>query len=122
MRLSPDENRTRPGSRAIFVHKATLKLFEQISPGLGYEVAAHGLVWPTKRTYWEASAGLTYPFNLLGNPSVVIPIGRDKRGLPMAVQVVGRIGEDRKLLNAAAYVATKIGAADNGATMGAQDG
>lgn len=45
--------RTRPGSRAIFVHKATLKLFEQISPGLGREVAAHGLVWPTKRTYWR---------------------------------------------------------------------
>jgi 3-(3-hydroxy-phenyl)propionate hydroxylase len=47
------ENRTRPGSRAIFVHKATLQSFEQISPGLGREIAAHGLVWPTKRTFWR---------------------------------------------------------------------
>ena len=47
------EGRLRPGSRAIFVHKATLKLLEQISPGLGQEIASHGLVWPTKRTYWR---------------------------------------------------------------------
>lgn len=45
--------RARPGSRAIFVHKATLKLLEQISPGLGHEIASHGLVWPTKRTFWR---------------------------------------------------------------------
>src|SRR3712207_5352657 len=44
------EGRQRPGSRAIFIHKATLKLLEQIQPGLGQQVAADGLVWPTKRT------------------------------------------------------------------------
>lgn len=47
------ENRARPGSRAIFIHKATLKSFEQISPGLGKEIASQGVVWPTKRTYWR---------------------------------------------------------------------
>jgi 3-(3-hydroxy-phenyl)propionate hydroxylase len=45
--------RSRPGSRAIFVHKESLKLLEQIRPGLGREIAAHGLVWPTKRTFWR---------------------------------------------------------------------
>jgi 3-(3-hydroxy-phenyl)propionate hydroxylase len=47
------EGRARPGSRAIYIHKATLQLFEQISPGLGWELASHGLVWPTKRTFWR---------------------------------------------------------------------
>ncbi|PTX64635.1 3-(3-hydroxy-phenyl)propionate hydroxylase [Melghirimyces profundicolus] len=47
------ENRIRPGSRAIFVHRATLKLLEEISPSLGYTLAEKGLVWPIKRTMWK---------------------------------------------------------------------
>ncbi len=47
------EGRTRPGSRAIFVHRESLRLLEHIQPGLGYEIASHGLVWPTKRTFWH---------------------------------------------------------------------
>jgi 3-(3-hydroxy-phenyl)propionate hydroxylase len=47
------EGRSRPGSRAIFVHKESLKLIEQIKAGLGMQIAAHGLVWPTKRTFWR---------------------------------------------------------------------
>ena len=47
------EGRDRPGSRAIFIHQETLKLLEQIQPGLGMSVASYGLVWPTKRTYWH---------------------------------------------------------------------
>lgn len=47
------EGRVRPGSRAIYIHKATLQILEQIQAGLGYELAAHGLVWPTKRTFYR---------------------------------------------------------------------
>src|SRR5260370_9416021 len=47
------EDRIRPGSRAIFVHRASLQLLEQICPGLGRDIAARGLVWPTKRTFWR---------------------------------------------------------------------
>ncbi|GAC1499338.1 MAG: FAD-dependent monooxygenase [Ktedonobacteraceae bacterium] len=47
------EGRNRAGSRAIFVHKETLKLLEKMRPGLGREIASHGLVWPTKRTLWR---------------------------------------------------------------------
>ncbi|MEV6960235.1 FAD-dependent monooxygenase [Streptomyces sp. NPDC051207] len=42
----------RPGSRALFVHRATLDRLSGISPGLGEAVAARGLVWTTKRTLW----------------------------------------------------------------------
>jgi amidase len=59
--------------------------------------------------YWAASMGLTYPFNLLGNPSVVIPVGRSADGMPVAIQAVGRRGEDRRLLQVASYLAARIG-------------
>jgi len=61
-----------------------------------------------RQRYFGASAGLAYPFNLLGNPSVVIPLGRNKDGLPIAIQLVGKLGEDRKLLQSASYLAEKI--------------
>jgi 3-(3-hydroxy-phenyl)propionate hydroxylase len=47
------EGRIRPGSRAIFIHRATLKLLEEICPNLGFTLAAGGVVWPVKRTYWR---------------------------------------------------------------------
>jgi 3-(3-hydroxy-phenyl)propionate hydroxylase len=46
------ENRSRQGSRAIFYHRQTLQRWEQISPGLGWDIARAGLVWSVKRTYW----------------------------------------------------------------------
>lgn len=47
------EGRLRPGSRAIYIHKATLNHLEEISPGLGFAFAKHGLVWPIKRTLFR---------------------------------------------------------------------
>jgi 3-(3-hydroxy-phenyl)propionate hydroxylase len=46
-------DRVRPGSRAIFIHGASMKLLEEISPGLGHELADHGLIWLTKRTLYR---------------------------------------------------------------------
>lgn len=55
--------RTRPGSRAIFQHRASLDLFERNAPGLGWELARQGLVWPTKRTLFAGREvyAKTYP-------------------------------------------------------------
>ena len=47
------EGRERAGSRAIYIHKETLKLLESISPGLGFELADIGVVWPVKKTYYR---------------------------------------------------------------------
>ena len=47
------EGRERPGSRALFVHRETLHLLEEIHPGLAAEIAAYGRTWHTKRTLYR---------------------------------------------------------------------
>jgi len=47
------EDRDRPGSRAIYVHGATLQTLERNRPGLGTRLADDGLVWPTRRTLFR---------------------------------------------------------------------
>jgi 3-(3-hydroxy-phenyl)propionate hydroxylase len=46
------EDRSRPGSRAIFLHRESLEHLESVSEGLGWEIARHGIVWTTKKTYY----------------------------------------------------------------------
>jgi aspartyl-tRNA(Asn)/glutamyl-tRNA(Gln) amidotransferase subunit A len=47
----------------------------------------------------------TYPFNLSGNPAVSMPVGLSSHGMPVGLQLVGRRGDERTLLAAAAAVA-----------------
>ncbi|MFC4549901.1 MULTISPECIES: FAD-dependent monooxygenase [Halorussus] len=47
------QDRERPGSRAIFVHGATLQTLEQNHPGLGKRLADEGIIWSTRRTLWR---------------------------------------------------------------------
>jgi aspartyl-tRNA(Asn)/glutamyl-tRNA(Gln) amidotransferase subunit A len=44
------------------------------------------------------------PFNVTGQPAVALPAGRTDDGLPFAVQVVGRLGDDATLLAACARI------------------
>ena len=48
-----EANRVRPGSRAIFLHNVTLEVLEDIRPGLGAELARHGLAWRIRRTLYR---------------------------------------------------------------------
>jgi amidase len=63
-------------------------------------------------SYFGASQGHAYPINLLGNPSVVLPLGYNREGLPIAIQVVGKPGEDMKLLAIASDLALHLGCHD----------
>ena len=47
------EDRERPGSRAIYIHGSTLRVWERIHPTLGTRVVDDGLVWPTRRTLYS---------------------------------------------------------------------
>ncbi len=49
------------------------------------------------------------PFSLLGTPAIAIPAGATAGGLPLGVQLAGRRGDDRRLLETAAWVEREIG-------------
>lgn len=46
----------------------------------------------------------THPFNLTGNPAVTLPAGLHSDGLPIAIQLAGRRGDDATLLRVAALL------------------
>jgi len=48
-------------------------------------------------------------FNMLGNPVVVVPVGRSPGGLPIGVQVVGRPWQDEVVLAVAARLEEALG-------------
>lgn len=43
-------------------------------------------------------------WTLLGNPCLALPVGKAGNGLPLAIQLVGRTGEDAETIRAAAWV------------------
>ncbi|MFF2509507.1 FAD-dependent monooxygenase [Streptomyces sp. NPDC058086] len=47
------EERERPGSRALFVHRETLRLLDGMRPGLAAEITAYGRTWHTRRTLYR---------------------------------------------------------------------
>ncbi len=67
------QDRVRPGSRAIYLHGATLRVLERIRPGLGHATARAGLVWPTRRTLFAGREVFKRTYS--SEP-------RDKSGLP----------------------------------------
>lgn len=65
----------------------------------------------------EAPEGLQFtgdpvfcrPWSLLGLPCVHLPLGRGANGLPVGLQLVGRLGDDHRLLAAAQWVMQRVG-------------
>lgn len=48
-----------------------------------------------------ATPSMTNPQNVMGNPAISVPVGLDANGLPLAVQLVGRLFGEATLLQAA---------------------
>jgi Asp-tRNA(Asn)/Glu-tRNA(Gln) amidotransferase A subunit family amidase len=51
----------------------------------------------------------THWFNTLGNPAVVVRVGRSPEGLPIGVQIVGRPFEEEVVLAVAAQIERAVG-------------
>jgi 3-(3-hydroxy-phenyl)propionate hydroxylase len=47
------EDRVRPGSRALYVHRDSLKLLDRMWGGLGTDIAARGIQWDGRRTLYR---------------------------------------------------------------------
>jgi amidase len=57
--------------------------------------------------YWRrvfAFSPFTVWFNLTGQPAMMLPIGRSPEGLPIAIQIVGRYGDEATLFRLAAQL------------------
>jgi amidase len=59
--------------------------------------------------YWTAITAHTFPFNLTGNPAVVVPYARSEDGLPIGVQIVGRRWGEMELLAVAKAITEVTG-------------
>ena len=51
---------------------------------------------------------LTSPFNMTGLPALSIPCGFDPQGLPVSVQLIGRPGDDARVLAAGRWVEARL--------------
>lgn len=57
---------------------------------------------PEAMFYAAAELGaFTAPFNVSGHPAVSVPMGRDSRGLPMGLQIIGPLDDDALVLQIA---------------------
>lgn len=95
-------------------HLAPARRFGEFSV---YEsgVAVRGQEQP----YLVATQSYTTIFSLTENPVIALPIGKDGQGMPIAVQLVGRRGQERRLL-AVATVLDRIARGDLAAPPGAE--
>ncbi|MBN8999036.1 MAG: hypothetical protein J0H54_06480, partial [Rhizobiales bacterium] len=48
------------------------------------------------------------PFSYLGLPALVVPVGRDANGMPVAVQLVGRPGSEGELLRSGLAIERRV--------------
>lgn len=60
---------------------------------------------------WLAWTPGTYPFNLTGQPALSLPIGLTAHGLPVGLQIVGRVGDDDLVLSTAGRLEAQLGLA-----------
>jgi amidase len=66
------------------------------------DLTGHGAAWSFNRAATEVA--YTAPWNLIGQPAVSVPAGFDRDGVPLAVQLCGRAGDEVTLLRLAAQI------------------
>lgn len=101
----------RDSVRARFLHQME-KYPILICPVCAVPAFAHGeRKWEVGGRTVEYLDAMSYCqwFNALGNPAVVVPVGRSPEGLPIGVQVVGRPFEEETVLAVAKAIESACG-------------
>jgi 3-(3-hydroxy-phenyl)propionate hydroxylase len=65
--------RERPGSRALFVHRESLRLLDGMRPGLAAQIVSYGRTWRTKRTLYRGREVYARTFPPSADPAVLPP-------------------------------------------------
>jgi len=75
-----------------------------VTPTLPIPAFEVGLEVPRDWAYdrWFTWTPFTYPFNLTRQPALTVPCGFTAAGLPAGLQIVGRVGDDHRVLRAGA--------------------
>jgi aspartyl-tRNA(Asn)/glutamyl-tRNA(Gln) amidotransferase subunit A len=82
------------------------------APAIGVETVRVGT---SEEPVRNITLRLTQLFNLTGHPAITVPCGTTLEGLPIGLQLVGRRGCTRALLDAARAVETHVRPASSGA-------
>lgn len=97
-------------ARADFLVMPTLtRTALPIDQDLFGNIAIDDLSFPDVRGHWFP---WTMPFNMTGHPAISVPCGFADDGLPIGLQVVGRLRRDADVLRAAALFEQAVGLLD----------
>lgn len=72
-----------------------------LTPSLAVTAFDVGKLSPYADGSWTRWTPFSYPFNLTQQPAASVPCGRDREGLPVGLQIVGRLYDEWSVLQAA---------------------
>jgi aspartyl-tRNA(Asn)/glutamyl-tRNA(Gln) amidotransferase subunit A len=72
-----------------------------LTPSLAVTAFDVGKNSPYDHGSWVSWTPFSYPFNLTQQPAASVPCGRTREGLPVGLQIVGKLYDDRGVLQAA---------------------
>ena len=101
------------GVTAAEAEQAAATIADRVAPVLDWWLQHDVLVTPTiRQPAWPLGAAdgvantgmFTFPFSFTGQPALTVPLAMSEEGLPVSVQLVGRIGADRDLFELGAQL------------------
>jgi len=107
-------------ARRKVIGKAYAAMFDRtgasimLTPTVGCEAFPHGRINPEYigatpiELPWLDWGGFLYDANLTGMPACALPIGLGNEDLPISLQIMGRVGDDARVLNVAEKIETLI--------------
>jgi aspartyl-tRNA(Asn)/glutamyl-tRNA(Gln) amidotransferase subunit A len=100
------ESLFREGTQTILIVPMTARVADE--QGISFE---DSVIWPdgTEEDYFIVSTRFTLFANVLGAPSITLPLNTLESALPIGVQMVGQRGSDVELLQASAAFQRLIG-------------